>query len=152
MNKRLCTSKKFNTSYVLYTKFFKNLPAKTHNHYLSLRIHAQTQIYTSILVYIPSNFFWIMREWLKSPFSNWKSWGKFSPSITQHLNGKKIIISELTDDWNSMRDCLLLSPKMEKKGKRNRNCMSSEKNCFWIVVVNSIMLCDSSHLCSSRLY
>ena len=130
MNKRLCTSKKFNTSYVLYTKFFKNLPAKTHNHYLSLHIHAQTQIYTSILVYIPSNFFWIMREWLKSPFSNWKSWGKFSPSITQHLHGKKNYYFWV-DSWLELHEGLSpTKPQDGKEGKKKYKLHELRKKLF----------------------
>lgn len=37
---------------------------------------------------------------------------------------------QLTADWNSMRDCLLLRPKMEKKGRKEYKLHEPGKNCF----------------------
>lgn len=136
-------------SCVLFVKFFKKIASKS-IHIISVKcLHTHARVHAHTFY---TTFFSIMREWPKSPFSSWKSLGNFLPINNSKLKWKKIHTSELMADWNHMRDCLLLTPKMEKKGKKEYKLHKPKKNCFWIVAVNSIMLCDHSHMHSNRLF
>lgn len=138
-----------NVSNTLYMKYCKKFTSKkTYNHHVSPCTCVHTHTHTCTHHY---KIFWIMREWLKSSFSSWKSWGKFSSSITQNWNGKKSYFR--VDSWLELHEGLspTKAPRWKRRGKEYK-LHEPRKNCFWIVVVNSIMLCDSSHLYSSRLF